>query len=81
MARVEGGCQVPVGVYAQVEDDDRLSVEAVIGSIDGKCIIRDKVIGSRNEAQVLGKILAEKLLANGGLEIMQSLGLCCLDKA
>lgn len=81
LARVEGGCQVPVGVYAQVEDDDRLSVEAVIGSIDGKCIIRDKVIGSRNEAQVLGKILAEKLLANGGLEIMQSLGLCCLDKA
>ena len=80
LARVEGGCQVPVGVYAQVEDDDNLSVEAVIGSIDGKCIIRDKIIGSRANAKTLGKDLAEKLLANGGLKIMQSLGLCCPDE-
>ena len=49
-----------VGVYAQVEDDDNLSVEAVIGSIDGKCIIRDKIIGSRANAKTLGKDLAEK---------------------
>lgn len=80
LARVEGGCQVPVGVYAQVEDDDNLSVEAVIGSIDGKCIVRDKIIGSRANAKTLGKDLAEKLLANGGLKIMQSLGLCCPDE-
>ena len=62
------------------EDDDNLSVEAVIGSIDGKCIIRDKIIGSRANAKTLGKDLAEKLLANGGLKIMQSLGLCCPDE-
>ena len=36
-----------------------LSVEAVIGSIDGKCIIRDKIIGSRANAKTLGKDLAE----------------------
>lgn len=47
---------MPVGVYAQVEDDDNLSVEAVIGSIDGKCIIRDKIMGSRANAQTWGKI-------------------------
>ena len=32
---VEGGCQVPVGVYAAV-DGDQLSVEAVIASLDGR---------------------------------------------
>ena len=52
----------------------------MIGSIDGKCIIRDKIIGSRANAKTLGKDLAEKLLANGGLKIMQSLGLCCPDE-
>lgn len=77
LARVEGGCQVPVGVYAEVDSLDRLCVEAVIGSLDGGCLIRDKVTGARKDAKKLGVQLAEKLLANGGLVIMQSLGLCC----
>lgn len=77
LARVEGGCQVPVGVYGSVGADDKLTVEAVIGSLDGRCLIRDKVTGDRKDAEKLGVQLAEKLLANGGLVIMQSLGLCC----
>lgn len=77
LARVEGGCQVPVGVYGSVGSDDKLTVEAVIGSLDGRCLIRDKVTGDRKDAAKLGVQLAEKLLANGGLVIMQSLGLCC----
>ena len=77
LGRVEGGCQVPVGVYAEVDATNRLSVEAVIGSLDGGCLIRDKLVGKREDAEQLGTQLAEKLLANGGLVIMQSLGLCC----
>lgn len=77
LARVEGGCQVPVGVYAEVNKENLLKVEAVIGSIDGKCLIRDEIVGQRAEAESLGIQLAEKILANGGLVIMQSLGLCC----
>ena len=77
LTRVEGGCQVPVGVYASVGSDDKLTVEAVIGSLDGRCLIRDKMTGARQDAAQLGVQLAEKLLNNGGLVIMQSLGLCC----
>ena len=76
LAQVEGGCQVPVGVYGEVNEDNTLTVEAVIGSLDGKTIIRDKVTGKRENAGELGEDLAKKILANGGLEIMQSLGLC-----
>lgn len=76
LAQVEGGCQVPVGVYGEVNEDNTLTVEAVIGSLDGKTIIRDKVTGKRENASELGEDLAKKILANGGLEIMQSLGLC-----
>lgn len=77
LARVEGGCQVPVGVYAQIDEDDKLVVEAVIGSLDGKTLIRDSLIGKRENASELGTKLAEIILQKGGLAIMQSLGLCC----
>lgn len=76
LARVEGGCQVPVGVYAQIDGDNNLNVQAVIGSLDGKTLIRDSLIGKREQACDLGKNLAEIILQKGGLAIMQSLGLC-----
>ena len=47
LARVEGGCQVPVGVYATINASDALEVEAVIASLDGKRLYRDMVTGPR----------------------------------
>lgn len=78
LAKVEGGCQVPVGVYGSVEQDE-LQLEAVIASLDGARLYRDKITGAKAEAEKHGGELAEKLLAAGGLEIMQELGLL-LDK-
>lgn len=77
LASVEGGCQVPVGVYAKAYDDGGLCIEAVIGSVDGRTLIRDKITGRREDAVKLGQKLAEIILSRGGLAIMQSLGLCC----
>lgn len=78
LAKVEGGCQVPVGVFGSVENE-KLQLEAVIASLDGARLYRDKLTGAKSEAEKLGGELAEKLLAAGGLEIMQELGLL-LDK-
>ena len=66
---VEGGCQVPIGVFANIEGN-KITVEAIIASIDGQKIIRDKMIGAVEEAEVLGKSLADKLLNLGGREIL-----------
>lgn len=74
LARVEGGCQVPVGVYATAEGDD-LKVEAVIASLDGRRSYRGTVNGAKTDAAKLGKGLAEKLLNEGGAKILQELGL------
>ena len=74
LAKVEGGCQVPVGVYGSVEEGE-LQLEAVIASLDGTRLYRDTLTGAKSEAEELGGELAEKLLAAGGLEIMQELGL------
>ena len=74
LARVEGGCQVPVGVYATMKGGG-LTVEAVIASLDGKQFFRDVTKGPREEAEHLGTLLAEKLLDAGGREILRELGL------
>lgn len=74
LARVEGGCQVPVGVYATAEGND-LKVEAVIASLDGRRSYRGTVNGAKADAAKLGKGLAEKLLNEGGAKILQELGL------
>ncbi len=74
LARVEGGCQVPVGVYATAEGDG-LVVEAVIASLDGQRFYRGNLKGTRKDASALGKSLAEKLLDKGGAEILKDLGL------
>ena len=73
LARVEGGCQVPVGVYATAEGDG-LNVEAVIASLDGQRFYRGDVNGTRKDAAKLGENLAEKLLDEGGAEILKELG-------
>lgn len=74
LARVEGGCQVPVGVYGTAEGDT-LRVEAVIASLDGAQLYRDAVEGPRKDAAKLGTALADQLLDAGGIAILHELGL------
>ena len=69
---VEGGCQVPIGVYAVVEDKT-ITVEAVIVSLNGKKSVRDRITGSIAEAEQLGEKLANKLLDSGGRSILREL--------
>lgn len=71
---VEGGCQVPVGVYGTVVGENQMQVEALIASLDGKVVVRDTLRGSFADAEILGIRLAESLLTRGGREIMISVG-------
>lgn len=70
---VEGGCQVPVGVYA-VCAESTLKVRAVIASVDGLQVIRQDITGKKSEAEALGIALAQKMLADGGKELMAQIG-------
>jgi hydroxymethylbilane synthase len=69
LARLEGGCVVPVAGLGQL-NDGVLSFEALIGDLDGRTIIRDRITGSPEEAGSLGRTLAERLLDRGGREIL-----------
>lgn len=69
LKKLEGGCQVPIGAYARL-DNGRIVIEGLVGSLDGKTLIKDKLEGAPEKAESLGTTLAEKLLSQGAREIL-----------
>ena len=61
LSGLEGGCQVPIGVYAQVQND-QIFIKAGVFSLDGKIAVRDEITGYKSDAKGLGQRLAERLL-------------------
>lgn len=67
--RLEGGCQVPIGSYAELVDGD-IWLRALVGSPDGKTMVRGERRGPAKDAGALGVSLAEELLNSGAREIL-----------
>ncbi|WP_163938508.1 hydroxymethylbilane synthase [Paraferrimonas sp. SM1919] len=68
--RLEGGCQVPIGAFAELSGDI-LTLRGLVGSIDGSQIIKDSISGKADNYQQLGTELADKLLQAGAKEILE----------
>jgi hydroxymethylbilane synthase len=70
---LEGGCQVPIAGHAILnEEDGEISLEGFVGDLHGKKIIRHSLRGAKNEAEILGRALAEKCLERGAAEILRA---------
>ncbi|SHF45506.1 hydroxymethylbilane synthase [Vibrio gazogenes] len=69
---LQGGCQVPIGSYALLEND-QLWLRALVGEPDGSQIVRGEIRGNRNDAEQLGETLAQQLLQRGAQEILANL--------
>lgn len=69
--RLQGGCQVPIGGYATLNGDE-ISLNALVGSLDGSSIVRASAKGHVKEAEKLGIQVAETLLANGAEQILKA---------
>ena len=69
---LEGGCQVPIGVHAKVKDG-HLNMTAVIASLDGSTLLRDTAEGEATDAVAIGRALGQKMLDNGGKEILAAI--------
>lgn len=63
------GCQVPLAAYGMIEKDS-ITVTGLVGSLDGRMLVKDRVRGPVAEAEQMGRILAERILAAGGRQIM-----------
>ncbi|MBO1924611.1 hydroxymethylbilane synthase [Thiomicrorhabdus sp. 6S3-12] len=69
--RLEGGCQVPIGVFAELLDGDRIRIRGLVASLDGSTVIQNQVEGAQSDAHALGTQLGEMLLDQGAKEILQ----------
>lgn len=69
--RLQGGCQVPIGAFAEVTNNS-IFLRGLVGDPDGTQVLRDSVEGPVEEAEALGIELAEKLLAQGAGEILNA---------
>jgi len=69
---LEGGCQVPIGAYAQVKPNG-LYLEAVVGSLDGSVTFRKKIRGAKTNPERLGMKLATDLLNAGADKILNDI--------
>lgn len=67
--RLEGGCQVPIGSYAELKDGE-LWLRALVGAPDGSILVRGERRGKPEDAEVMGVSLAEELLDKGAREIL-----------
>jgi hydroxymethylbilane synthase len=72
MKTLHGGCSIPVFVHAQLENDS-VHLEGGIVSLDGKRLIKDKVVGSVEDVIELGEKLGKTVLDRGGKEILDQI--------
>jgi hydroxymethylbilane synthase len=72
LAKLEGGCQVPIAGYASLKGD-WLHLEGLVASLDGKRYVRQEISGHPAEAVSLGIRLAEQLLEQGAASILQEI--------
>lgn len=72
LALINGGCSIPVFALAEIYGEN-LKISGGIVSLDGKTIVRDSIIGSKQDAQQIGLQLFESIKAKGGLEILKKI--------
>ncbi|MBR4642343.1 MAG: hydroxymethylbilane synthase [Selenomonadaceae bacterium] len=72
LTEVGGSCQIPVGIFANV-DDDKINVQALIASTDGRKVVRASEVVTLKNIQGLGKKIAAQLLDSGGKKILETL--------
>lgn len=69
---LQGGCQVPIACQSLLTNN-LLTLNGLVGSLDGSTIIKVSVTGAATEAESLGEKLAAKLLAKGADKILAEL--------
>jgi len=70
LKRCEGGCQVPIAAFGEVTGD-QMKLTGFIASVDGTRTLKESIIGPVHSCEHLGCELAERLLRNGGKEILE----------
>lgn len=69
LKRLQGGCQVPLAVYAIIQDG-KLFIRAFLSDPEGKKLIRAELSGEPHQAEQLGTDVANELLKGGARQVL-----------
>ena len=69
---LQGGCQVPIGAFGEVESGE-LRLRGLVSDLEGKRVLIDELSGPFETAKELGMRLADKILEMGGREILEEI--------
>lgn len=73
LRRLEGGCRIPLGVWAEATEDGLIRLTAGLASPDGRKWIRESQTGTQAEPLALAEALETLLNSRGAREILASL--------
>ncbi|MDX1808275.1 MAG: hydroxymethylbilane synthase [Sulfurospirillaceae bacterium] len=68
--KLEGGCQVPIGINAHL-NGDIIDISCLIGMPDGTEILKEKIQISKDEYKGIGSVLAQKMIDSGARDILK----------
>lgn len=66
---LQGGCQVPIGSFAQLQGE-KLFLRGMVGSISGKGLIKAQSVGTVTAPEALGLAVANALLEQGAADYL-----------
>ncbi len=67
---LQGGCQVPIGVNAKLQEDF-VTVRAIVGLPDGSEVIREKISVAKVDYLMAGKELADIMVESGAVKLLK----------
>ncbi len=68
--RLQGGCQVPIACFAELDADETLWLRGLVGRPDGSVLLRAEQRAPATDARSLGEAVADELLAQGAADIL-----------
>jgi hydroxymethylbilane synthase len=71
LSSLGGGCQVPIGAFADIRDG-KLHLDSIVAAPDGSQLLRDSRDGALEAPEKLGRDAGESLLARGGDKILET---------
>ena len=69
LARLGGGCDLPVGAFAVHVSSETIRIEGLLASADGRVLLRSSRSGPARNPVAVGAALADELLAAGGADL------------
>ncbi len=67
---LEGGCQVPIGINAEIIENNEVLIKSILGMPDGSEIMSETKIISKNDFMNVGRSMAEGMIKRGAKDVL-----------